>query len=520
MSSSFDFDQSKRPIATFTTNKYSAIRRFECSNRTTISPDVGPPATYNPRAIYTSRPLNSLIKRSDIETASLNSVIDPNSPGFTTKLIKSPALGLLNNKYRLHVITKNNSNSNPNLFSHRICYNTGNNAYYENGIFDKKYLKSWRKGCLEYDNIAYKVELDRRMVYLAREPDIERLTESGYIIWQFDYRSGNFIITSLNLRLQHCIFDESASVIWSISPLPTRTNPNPTFHLITPDLLTCNTPNDEYECQRDNTLKNASSLIKGEYGFKLKVELIGGGMTDMAWQKAQLFRQKRIAGNDALVDDDETFGFDVKVELTPDIVCDPLPEIIQEDGKEIIFNDKETSDFIISLETESKDYYVHTAVLSSRSDYFKALLDSNMIESNNRSLILKEISSITLDTLLKFMYTGEITFELDSIEDWIDLMYGASRFQIPTLIQRCEKALKELVDEENVEDIEAIARDCGAEQLIRYFDMLLDVDDETTNSSDEDKNKLNIGKKKANKSTNIGVASLRNIFRRKNKKIH
>jgi hypothetical protein len=103
-------------------------------------------------------------RKIDIETASTNSTIDPNSPGFTTKLTKPPALGLLNNKYRLHVIPNNNS-SLSNQFTHRICYNTRNNAYYENGIFNKKYLKSWKKGCMEYDNIAYKVEneLDLQM---------------------------------------------------------------------------------------------------------------------------------------------------------------------------------------------------------------------------------------------------------------------------------------------------------------------------------------------------------------------
>ncbi|RGB41793.1 hypothetical protein C1646_684840 [Rhizophagus diaphanus] len=261
-------------------------------------------------------------RKIDIETASTNSTIDPNSPGFTTKLTKPPALGLLNNKYRLHVIPNNNSS---NQFTHRISYNTRNNAYYENGIFNKKYLKSWKKGCMEYDNIAYKVdnELDLQMVYLAREPDTDRSTEPGYIIWQFDYRSGNFLISSLNLRLKHCTFDDSVSIRWSISPLPTRSNPTPTFHPIKSDLLPTCTHDNQYKYQSDNTLKDVSSLIKGEYGFKLKVDLIGGDIDD-AWQKTQLFRQKRTGGSDDLVDDDETFRFDVRVELVPDIVCDPL----------------------------------------------------------------------------------------------------------------------------------------------------------------------------------------------------
>ena len=40
-------------------------------------------------------------------------------------------------------VPKNDLNSN--LFTQRICYNTKNNAYYKNGIFNRKYLKSWRK---------------------------------------------------------------------------------------------------------------------------------------------------------------------------------------------------------------------------------------------------------------------------------------------------------------------------------------------------------------------------------------
>ncbi len=82
---------------------------------------------------------------------------------------------------------------------------------------------------------------------------------------------------------------------------------------------------------------------------------------------------------------------DAKMELKPNIICE------QYDSKDnnmikknFVLNDRITSDFIIKLnipkEIESegcveKFFYVHSTVFGFRSDYFQALFNSNMLES-------------------------------------------------------------------------------------------------------------------------------------------
>src|SRR6185369_11257358 len=106
--------------------------------------------------------------------------------------------------------------------------------------------------------------------------------------------------------------------------------------------------------------------------------------------------------------------------------------IISNDDR-ITFNDSKTSDFTIKLKTEelvegggdeqideenmeneekneneNEQFYVHAQILSNKSDYFNALLNSQMIESQDRYLILPDISYEMLEKILLYMYTNEI----------------------------------------------------------------------------------------------------------------
>ncbi|CAI2190586.1 11702_t:CDS:1 [Funneliformis geosporum] len=395
-------------------------------------------------------------------------------------------------KFALHVISVEDDVKN-NLYTNRVSYNTQENAYYENGILLNKYINGWESGTYQWDNIKLKREYDWRKTYLARDPSESKMNDDGEISWKFDYRMGGFIINSLNIRLSFGTFDNFARVNWFIIPLPTIKNPCPTWQQI---------PFDPYTEPRHyvNEIKNLTRFVKDEYGFILRAHLSGGDKTYVIWQKTQLFRQNYInscAGISLDVDDDETFGLDVRVELKPDIIVDPLPEleptIEASVGKEItnenisyVLNDESTSDFVIHLEipisdeqksassnvsnVEVKEFHVNSKLLSARSDYFKALLESNMIESQNKSLKLSYISQESLEMVLNYLYTGTIP-DTQTFDEWTELLHSASRFLIPALIQRCEKALKGYVNHDNLSEIKDIAINCGAVQLLQYCKM-------------------------------------------------
>jgi hypothetical protein len=232
-----------------------------------------------------------------------------------------------------------------------------------------------------------------------------------------------------------------------------------------------------------NEIKELTQFVKSEYGFILKAHLSGGEQDNVIWQKTQLFRQdwnSKLSREKLIVENDDTFGFDVKVELRPDIIVDPLPELSFSNDesniskKSIVLND-ESSDFVIHYKVSSNDYtsnerkfYAHSKVLSRRSDYFSALLESKMIESQNKSLTLtdEDITYESLEIILNYMYKGDLP-NIKTFDEWTTLLRYASRFLIPTLIQRCEKALKGFLNHDNLDEIESIANEYGAEQLLQ-----------------------------------------------------
>ncbi|KAF0443359.1 BTB-domain-containing protein [Gigaspora margarita] len=367
--------------------------------------------------------------------------------------------GLLNHKYPLHVVPED---LKQNVYKHRLSYNTLFDAYYENGVTDNRYISTWHEGALRYDNIYYKIEHDWEKCYLSRNPNRE--LDPGEILWRFDYRSGKFTISTLFLKLQHAIFNDEAIVEWSISTLPTKSNANPIYQMI--------------KFESNTYIVDATSFVKGEYGFTLRAHLRGGKSSHISWQWTQLFRCNLKGTFDFFLEED--YGLDVKAELVPDIICDPLPEV----KHDVNLNDRITSDFIIYLKTNETDknednsnlqmlkFYVHSSILAARSDYFRALIDSHMIESNERSLVLTDITQNSLEIMLSYIYTGALP-NITMYDKWVELLYDASRFLIPTLIQRCEKALRDLLDNDNLEATEGFAKECGANQLLRCCEMFV-----------------------------------------------
>ncbi|GBB89627.1 hypothetical protein RclHR1_16370004 [Rhizophagus clarus] len=379
--------------------------------------------------------------------------------------------GTFGERFTLHVIPVEN---HKNLFTNRISYNTQTNAYYENGILTNKYLKKWAEGAYEWDNIKLKIEYDWKKIYLARIPSTDRniptdemMNDDGEITWKFDYRIGGYIINSLILRLSYDTFDDSASVHWFIKPLPTMKNPNPNWKLIQV------TPSG----QDINEIRDVTQFVKDEYGFILKVRLSGGEESHVKWQKSQLFRQNfNVLDKNLEVENDETFGLDVQVELKPDIIVEPLVKLLELDDSTrdfVIHYESSADDFEVisdsssnSLDKETKDFNVHSKILS---NYFGELLESKMGKSQDKSITLTDadISYKSLEIIINYLYTDTLP-NIESYDDWVTLLRDASKFFIPTLIQRCEKELKDFLNHDNLDEIKAIADENGAEQLLLY----------------------------------------------------
>ncbi|CAG8562538.1 15208_t:CDS:2 [Funneliformis caledonium] len=382
--------------------------------------------------------------------------------------------GLFNNTYRLNILPHQEKS---NTFLHRMSYNARTDAYYENGIIEKKYLRIWRRGTLKCKNIAYDADGRSNTIYLCKNP-FSTVCSPSLIMWKFDYRPGNLLISSLSVKLDTAM-ERNYYISWSILALPSNKNQNPEWKSI--KFETEMVSHDVVNYFSWNGRIDISDLVKYEYGFILKGEIVYCSR-ELSWIEAVLFKQ-RMNKPMPLMDDDENFGMDIRVELVPDITCDPLPLIQWKGNFSAILNDKSTCDFIIILKQneytgELQDcfpdfkgyFYVHSHILLAYSDYFRAMFNSNMLEANERRLELCGVSYLIMDKILYFMYYGEI-LPVNGLSQWYELLYGATRFFVQTLIQRCEKEISKYVTKSNINEIHGLAMDCGAQQLVRYCDM-------------------------------------------------
>ncbi|CAG8712910.1 5136_t:CDS:1, partial [Cetraspora pellucida] len=125
--------------------------------------------------------------------------------------------------------------------------------------------------------------------------------------------------------------------------------------------------------------------------------------------------------------------------------------------------------------------------------YFCALFNSKMMESNDKSLLLKDVSHNIFRTILEYLYTGHI-YNITIMEEWIDLLYASSRFLIPSLTQLCERNLVGFINEHNAEEFTNIAIECGAQRLLKYCELLEVKTDNGFGKYDHDKKKNEVKK--------------------------
>ncbi|CAH8626609.1 unnamed protein product [Heterobilharzia americana] len=166
-------------------------------------------------------------------------------------------------------------------------------------------LYGWQSMVYEWRNICRKVELDWHMVYLAREEDSDPF-EDGIITWMLDLRNTDYRVGKVSLFTNMvCHSSEShAQLILCSGEYPDSQAENKdTIHSVGSKSCICLQPGSA-------SLFN-SELMNGSDFLCLKARLWSDEniekLSSLAWQQAQLFRQKD--------NDYDTWSLEWKVEL-------------------------------------------------------------------------------------------------------------------------------------------------------------------------------------------------------------
>jgi len=139
-----------------------------------------------------------------------------------------------------------------------------------------------------------------------------------------------------------------------------------------------------------------------------------------------------------------------------DLLCKPDPLIN-------LINSAEYSD--IKIRVGGKILNAHRIILYTRSPHFRQMFDCGMIESTQKEINIPDERSQTFLALLNYIYSTNYTPNEDTV---VDLLSLANAYNMPHLLQICEKYLEGEMNEENVVEFLSFSALHNATQLFHY----------------------------------------------------
>nr|XP_056720959.1 kelch-like protein 2 [Euleptes europaea] len=100
----------------------------------------------------------------------------------------------------------------------------------------------------------------------------------------------------------------------------------------------------------------------------------------------------------------------------------------------------------VTLVAEGRKFPCHRAILASASLYFRRMFASSFKESWEQEIVLRELSPFSLQTLLDYVYAGELVLSAGQAEE---LFTAASRLQLMPALRIISRFLKECISMEN-----------------------------------------------------------------------
>lgn len=94
------------------------------------------------------------------------------------------------------------------------------------------------------------------------------------------------------------------------------------------------------------------------------------------------------------------------------------------------------SDFTVIVDGDQ--FKTHKAILAYRSEYFKAMLSHDTIESQKSQVEIKDVKPEIMQNILEYFYTSKLNINLDNLQD---LLEAGTRFQLDSILLLCDDFL-------------------------------------------------------------------------------
>lgn len=100
----------------------------------------------------------------------------------------------------------------------------------------------------------------------------------------------------------------------------------------------------------------------------------------------------------------------------------------------------------VNLIVDGEEFPAHKGVLAANSSFFLTMFTTDMLEKDKPSASLRIISAGAMESLLEFMYTGQIQIHVENV---FELLEASSFLFVEKVKKACCQFLESIVDKEN-----------------------------------------------------------------------
>lgn len=100
----------------------------------------------------------------------------------------------------------------------------------------------------------------------------------------------------------------------------------------------------------------------------------------------------------------------------------------------------------VTITVDGKEFHLHRLVLSAQSSFFRSMFTSNLKESYNRSIELKDVSANVFQLLIGYIYHGTIKLRVEELQDTYEM---ADMYHLTSLFEECSRFLSRTVEVKN-----------------------------------------------------------------------
>ena len=118
----------------------------------------------------------------------------------------------------------------------------------------------------------------------------------------------------------------------------------------------------------------------------------------------------------------------------------------------------------VNLKVDGGEFSAHKGVLAANSSFFLAMFTADMLEKDKASVSLRIISAAAMESLLEFMYTGQIQIHVGNV---FELLEASSFLFVEKVKKACCQFLECIVDKENCFAILSTAHAFSCNSLIQ-----------------------------------------------------